>query len=112
MGRRFALLALASALALVVVSGIGAVATNGDAVGDSGGAPDIVSSSVDNDAAGNVTFTVTDNQATLAADAAVLVGINSDNNASTGPGGIDYLFSVSAGGYDFAMWNSATNNFA
>src|SRR4051794_3443671 len=86
MGRRVALLALAGALALVVASGVGAVVTNGDPAGDSGTAPDITATSVDNDTSGNITFTITSNQATLAADAVLLLGINSDNSTATGPG--------------------------
>ena len=53
-------------------------------------------------------LTITTNQATLASDSGLFVAIDSDRNAATGQGGIDFLFILNSSGYDFSMWNGSS----
>ncbi len=55
-----------------------------DPAGDSGSAPDITAVSVANDAADNITFTVTTNQPALASGNSSVDLIDTDRNRSTG----------------------------
>lgn len=72
-----------------------------DRAGDAGAAPDIRDGSVTSDRAGNVTFTVTTNQRTLAPDAAITVYVDADRSASTGLPyrglGVDHFFTYGGG---------------
>jgi hypothetical protein len=108
MGRRLLLLLVAGAITLFAASAASsrsALQSFTDPAGDSGTAADITAVTVDNDAAGNITFSITTNQATLASDALLLVPIDSDQNPATGQNGIDFLFALGATGYDFVLWN-------
>jgi hypothetical protein len=74
-----------------------------------GGAADVGNVSVANDTAtGTITIGVTTNQNPLAAGAFVLVLLNADRNASTGPLlGADYVFVLDATGYGLLAWNGS-----
>src|SRR5262249_13083809 len=97
-----------AALALVAAGSIGAAASFTDATGDSGAAPDVTAVSVTNDVAGDITFKVTvANQSALAADGAVQLVIDSDDNEKTGDSdGFDYFFELDGDNtYVFEKWN-------
>src|SRR5437773_8906982 len=66
-------------------------ATYTDPAGDSGTAPDITGVVVSNDAKNQITFRVNVAQLVVPSDNRVLIAIDSDQNASTGAVGIDYL---------------------
>lgn len=76
-----------------------------DAAGDSGGAPDITVVNVANDAAGNLTFTVTTNQPALAADAVLTLWLDTDRNSSTGSDGVEFSLFVGAAGWRLNRWD-------
>src|SRR5688572_29246941 len=77
-----------------------------DPAGDSAGAPDITVVDVTNDASGNMTFTVTTNQATLAADATMYIAFDTDKNATTGDSdGDEFVVFVDAGGWELDRWD-------
>ena len=63
-------------------------------------APDITAVSVDNDATGTVTFSIATNQPTLASDALILPGIDTDANPATGEGGVEWGGRKAARGHD------------
>jgi hypothetical protein len=56
---------------------------------------------------GQITFRITTNQATLAADSALFMFIDSDKNSTTGDDGDDYLVYMDGGASDFAHWNGS-----
>lgn len=72
------------ALALLVVPGALAERSFTDPAGDSGPAPDITAVKVSHDTSGLLSFAVTTNQPTLAADAWFWVYMDTDRNAATG----------------------------
>jgi hypothetical protein len=72
------------ALALLVVPGAFADRSFSDPAGDSGAAPDITGIAVSHDAAGIVSFAVSTNQPSLAADATFWGFIDTDRDANTG----------------------------
>jgi hypothetical protein len=76
-----------------------------DPAGDSQGAPDVLAVTAANDTAGSLTFTVRTNQAALAADAALLLEFDVDKNPSTGADGVEYLFLLGSGGWQFLRWD-------
>jgi hypothetical protein len=78
-----------------------------DPAGDSGGAPDITAVTVANDAAGNLTFTITTNQPALAADAGVYTFFDTDKNAATGDQGIEFALFAEADGWEFDRWDGS-----
>jgi len=104
-------LAVAAALGLLAAGITRAAASFADPAGDSGAAPDITAVAVSNDVAGNVTFSVTvANQPTLAADAVLLLVIDSDDNATTGDSdGFDYGFVTTGAspGYVLLHWDGS-----
>jgi hypothetical protein len=106
---RWILVALAGVLALSLAGVAGADTNVADPAGDSGGAPDILSVAVSNDAgSGQITFRITTNQPTLAEDSALFMFIDSDKNSATGDrDGDDYLVYMDNGGSDFAHWNGS-----
>ena len=95
------------ALSLLAARAALAEARYTDPAGDSGGAPDIAAVNVTNDAAGNLTFTVTTNQPALAADAGVSLWFNTDLNSSTGDDGIEYALFVESGGWGVERWDGS-----
>ena len=95
------------ALSLLAATAALADARYNDPTGDSGGAPDITAVTVTNDAAGNLTFTVTTNQPALAADAGVSLWFNTDLNFSTGDDGIEYALFVESGGWSVERWDGS-----
>ena len=107
-------MASAAALALLLAAGAAAEQRYTDPAGDAGGAPDLTGIVVTNDAAGEIGFRITSNQATLAADAGMFIGIDSDGNAGTGEGGLDYLFVLDGSdqSYDLGRWNGSAYDFA
>ena len=77
-----------------------------DPGGDSGGAPDITVVNVANDAAGNLTFTVTTNQPALAGDVGLALFFNVDKNNSTGDvDGDEFGLFLEAAGWEFDRWD-------
>lgn len=96
-----AMAALAAVLALLIVPGAHGDVYYTDQAGDSGSAPDIADVSVVDDAAGNITLTVSTNQAALAPDASIAVFVDSDRNPATGMKlrglGVDHYFSYGGG---------------
>lgn len=78
-----------------------------DSTGDSGTAPDIGVVTAANDAVGNLTFTVRTNQSALAADAAVFLVFDVDQNAQTGSNGVEAFFVIGADGWEFVKWNGS-----
>lgn len=94
-------------LALAAAQVATADASFTDPGGDSGGAPDVTAVAVTNDAAGNMTFTVRTNQAALAADAAVLIVFDIDQNPQTGSNGVEAVFAVASDGWEFVKWNGS-----
>jgi hypothetical protein len=91
------LVAIAASAALALAGAAAADQTYTDASGELAGSADISTVAVaNNPTAGTLTFTVTTNY-TAAFDGNTLFGIlmDTDNNASTGLGGFDYLVAVS-----------------
>jgi hypothetical protein len=84
-------------------------ATYDDAAGDGGTAPDITSVVVSNDAANQITFRVNVTKLVVPSDGHVLIAIDSDQNASTGYHGIDYMFlgDLSTNSFGLARWNGS-----
>jgi hypothetical protein len=76
-----------------------------DPTGDSGAAPDIVAATAANDAAGNLTFTVQTNQATVASNAVVLIAFDLDDNPDTGGDGVESAVFLGSAGWQFMKWN-------
>jgi hypothetical protein len=91
------------------VAGAGSLAsTYADPAGDNGSAPDITAVQVSDDASGQITFQIqTPGTSALGGDQAILLGIDADQNATTGVNGLDYVFGVGASGYDFGRWNGS-----
>jgi hypothetical protein len=96
------------ALALVAARVALADSTFADPAGDSAGAPDITAVKVANDAAGNLTFTVTTNQAALAADGMLDLEIDADRNSTTGGDGVEYAFLLDSTGWVLLHWNGSS----
>ncbi len=76
-----------------------------DPAGDSQTAPDVLAVTAAHDTAGNITLTIRTNQATLSDDALLMLGLDSDKNPATGTGGIEYLFGIGSGGWQFLRWD-------
>lgn len=76
-----------------------------DPGGDSGAAPDITAVTVANDAAGNLTFTVTTNQPALPTGAGLGIFFDTDKNSSTGGDGVEFLLIVTPSGWVFERWD-------
>ena len=102
-----ALLGIAVVLSLLVARAASADTQYSDPAGDSGGAPDITSVKVVNDAAGNLTFTVATNQPTLAEDAGLSLWFNADMNIATGDDGVDFVLFVNSNGWEFDRWDGS-----
>lgn len=98
MGRRMILVGAVLAVLLFGASGAGAATTFTDPAGDAtGGAPDITQVVVSNDAAGNITFTLTTNRSTFTADDVVGILLDTDKNSSTGTNGVEYAIVLTNG---------------
>ena len=95
------------ALSLLAARAALADARYTDPAGDSGGAPDITAVNVTNDAAGNLTFTVTTNQPALAPDAGLSLWFDTDLNGSTGDDGIEYAVFVGDWGWELDRWDGS-----
>ena len=91
---------LVSVLAVVGgAQGARASETFSDPQGDAtGGAPDITQAVLSNDFDGNVTFALTIDRTTFSADDQLFVFLDTDKNASTGVGGLDYAIVVTSEG--------------
>lgn len=111
--------ALAVAAAVALGAGLAgarrADGTLADPAGDSGAAPDITSVTVTTDPAGTVTITIPfPGLPSLPADATLLVGMDTDQDPSTGAAGADLgaeLIAVLYGktrGYAFGRWTGAS----
>ena len=111
---RMLVVAAAAAVSLLLAAGAGAEQRYSDPSGDSGGAPDVTSVVVANDAAGVISVRITSNQTTLAADAGLFLGVDSDRNNATGEGGVDYLLVLDGSdqSYDLGRWNGSDYDFA
>jgi len=85
-------------------------ATYPDPTGDSATAPDITSVVVSNDANNQITFRVYVGKLVVPSDARVVVAIDSDQNASTGASGTDYLLlaDLSNNTFGLARWDGST----
>jgi hypothetical protein len=84
-------------LAAAAPSGAGTSADFLDGLGDSRGAPDILTVSVENDASGEITFIVLAlGNIAPPADAQVTVVLDTDRNRATGSDGFDYVFQYDA----------------
>jgi hypothetical protein len=103
--RKVLLLVATAALALSAAQVARADASFTDPAGDSGTAPDVTAVTASNDTAGFLTFTVRTNQAALAADAILDIAFDTDQNPDTGGSGVEYLFLISAGGWEFLRWD-------
>jgi hypothetical protein len=106
--KKVLLLVAAAALALSAAQIAGAASSYTDPAGDSGTAPDITAVSAANDAAGSLTFTVRTNQPALAADALLDLAFDTDQNPQTGASGVEFVFIISAGGWEFLRWDGTT----
>jgi hypothetical protein len=80
-----------------------------DAAGDSGTAPDITSVVVSNDAGNQITFRINVAKLVVPSDGHVLIAIDTDQNASTGYHGIDYMFvgDLSTNSFAVARWSGS-----
>jgi hypothetical protein len=84
-----------------------------DATGDGKGAPDITGVTVSNDAAGQISVQINVPGATdIAADEAILVVLDTDQNPATGEpqgGGIEYIFVMvgATHAYGLVQWNGS-----
>jgi hypothetical protein len=101
--RRFGAAKAATVLAVLTLaaagpSGAGTSANFSDALGDSRGAPDILSVSVENDAKGEITVRVLTFLGNLAppSDAQLTLVLDTDRDESTGSDGFDYAFQYDA----------------
>lgn len=99
MGRRFLVLAALVGSLLFAVGGASA-ATYTDPTGDAtGGAADITQVDVTNDVNGNITFNITlAGGSALAAGSFIRIFLDSDNDAATGIGAVDFVIIVDASG--------------
>jgi hypothetical protein len=108
---------LAGALACSLVAPGMAQAAGGfsDPAGDSGDAPDITTVAVSDDASGNITFRVTvANQPDLAADAELVLVLDSDRNEATGDeAGFDYVVVLTGAddSWSFGRWSGSGFDF-
>jgi hypothetical protein len=79
-----------------------------DSTGENAAAPDITTTTVSNDDAGNLTFQVNiSNRPALTPDMLLLLYLDTDNNASTGDPqafGADYVLQLVAGQVDLFPW--------
>jgi len=105
--------AVVSRLRPTTVARVGAntnPATYPDPTSDSGTAPDITSVVVSNDANNQITFRVNVASLVVPSDARVLLAIDSDQNASTGASGTDYLLlaDLSNNTFGLARWDGST----
>jgi hypothetical protein len=84
-------------------------ATYTDPTGDNGTAPDISSVVVSNDANNQITFRINVVKLVVPSDARVMVAIDSDQNASTGTSGTDYLLiaDLSNNMFGLLVWNGS-----
>jgi hypothetical protein len=100
LGRRIVLLGTVLAALLFGATGAGAATTFTDATGDAvAGAADITQVVVSNDLDGNITIALTfANRTAFTQDDTIVVALDTDKNASTGTGGIDYLIGFVAQG--------------
>jgi hypothetical protein len=80
-----------------------------DPTGDSGTAPDITSVVVSNDAARTITFRINVDKLAVPSDVRFLIAIDSDQNASTGESGTDYLLvgDLSDNTFGMARWDGS-----
>ena len=105
--KKVLLLVATAALALSAAQVAGADSSYTDPAGDSGTAPDITAVTAANDAAGSLTFTVRTNQPTLSADAFLDLAFDTDQNPDTGGSGVEFLFLITAGGWEFLRWDGS-----
>jgi hypothetical protein len=103
--KRVLLFASAGVLALCTAQLARADVSFTDPAGDSGAAPDITAVTAANDAAGNLTFTVRTNQASLGADAVVFLVFDIDQNPDTGSNGVESFLVIASDGWEFVKWN-------
>ena len=84
-------------------------ATFDDPAADSNGAPDIQSVTVSDDADGKLVFRITTDQPTRPSGSGLLVDVNADRDLKTGGynDGIDYVFGLDDGGFEFARVTQA-----
>jgi hypothetical protein len=82
-------------------------ATFTDPNGDSGTAPDIENVAVSNDANGQITFRVNVAKLAVPSPVQIIVAIDGDQNAATGPSGTDYLLlaDVATNTFGVGHWN-------
>jgi hypothetical protein len=113
--RRLALALAAAALGLAATNGAVAAATFTDPAGDAETAPDLTAVAIANDAGGTITFTISlADQAGLAADSELALGLDSDHDDSTGDSaGFDTLIEVYGADRSWSVgrWNGATYDF-
>jgi hypothetical protein len=85
-------------------------ATFTDTSNDGGTAPDIRTVVVSNDAAGKYTFRINVGQLTLPSNVLILVLMDTDQNATTGNAGFDYVFACDESNGSFALlqWNGSS----
>ena len=76
-----------------------------DPAGDSGAAPDITAVTAANDAAGNLTLTVTTNRPSLPDQSVLTLFFDTDGNSSTGGSGVEYYLVYGGTGGIFYRWN-------
>jgi hypothetical protein len=106
----------ATAAAMTLVGGAGAVGSYGDATGDSGAAPDVTRATVTSDAAGQIELRIEAAMPPAPSTAATFALLDTDMNVATGAPdslGAEYLFSVdeSDNSYGFAAWNGTDWNW-
>jgi hypothetical protein len=84
-------------------------ATYTDPTGDGGTAPDITGVVVSNDANNQITFRINVVKLVVPSDVRVMVAIDSDQNASTGTSGTDYLLiaDLSNNTFGLLLWNGS-----
>jgi hypothetical protein len=107
MRRKLGTIGAAAALLLCTTHIAVADSTFTDPTGDSSTAPDITTVTATNDSAGNLTFRVTTNQASLTADALLAISLDTDTNATTGQDGDDYVFLLDGTGWALLKWDGA-----
>jgi hypothetical protein len=82
-----------------------------DSTGEDAAAPDITSITVQNDDAGNITFTIAiSNRPALTPDMYALIFIDTDSNAATGDTasyGTDYVIELDPGAVNLYQWNGS-----
>ena len=105
--KKVMLILVAGVTALALAQLARADASFADPAGDAATAPDITAVTVANDAAGNLTFTVRTNQAAVAADAAVALFFDIDQNTQTGSDGIESFLALSSSGWEFVKWDGS-----